>query len=245
MLKLSNVSKLFTKTVVIHPLNITIPSESTTVLIGPSGCGKSTILRLMIGLIHPNTGTVLFENTKLTSDNINLLRQRMGYVIQDGGLFPHLTARENIELMARYLNWNDFKISSRLSTLIELTHFPKNALSQYPTQLSGGQKQRVSLIRALMLDPDLLLLDEPLTALDPIVRFDLQTELKEIFDSLKKTVVLVTHDMGEAAFFSNSILLLRDGKVVQQGSFKDLLLKPADPFVTRFINAQRRAPNDY
>jgi osmoprotectant transport system ATP-binding protein len=193
----------------------------------------------MIGLIQPDTGTVSFEDTALTTSNIASLRHRMGYVIQDGGLFPHLTAQENIELMARHLSWDGSRIASRLSELVDLTHFPVDGLERYPVQLSGGQRQRVSLMRALMLDPHVLLLDEPLGSLDPMVRSDLQAELKSIFDTLKKTVVLVTHDMGEAGFFGNQILLLRDGGIVQQGTLAELVTTPSNPFVTRFVNAQR------
>ncbi len=239
MLELHAVSKCFGHTTAIRPLNLTIQPGSTTVLIGPSGCGKSTLLRLMIGLIQPDAGTVSFEGTALTQNNVLSLRQRMGYVIQDGGLFPHLTAQENIELMARHLSWDGSRLASRISELVEMTDFPPDALTRYPIQLSGGQQQRVSLIRALMLDPDVLLLDEPLGSLDPMVRSELQAELKSIFDTLKKTVVLVTHDMGEAGFFGNPILLLRDGNIVQQGPLAELVTMPTDPFVTRFVNAQR------
>jgi osmoprotectant transport system ATP-binding protein len=239
MLELRGVSKSFGSTHAIPSLDLVIPAGRTTVLIGPSGCGKSTLLRLMIGLIQPDAGTVSFEGTALTTDNVSSLRHRMGYVIQDGGLFPHLTAQENIELLARHLRWDGSRIASRLSELVELTHFPPDALTRFPVQLSGGQRQRVSLMRALMLDPHVLLLDEPLGALDPMVRSDLQAELKSIFDTLKKTVVLVTHDMGEAGFFGNPILLLRDGGIVQQGTLAELVTTPSDPFVTRFVNAQR------
>ncbi len=218
MLELRGVSKRFGQTTAIQPLDLEIPAGRTTVLIGPSGCGKSTLLRLMIGLIQPDAGAVSFEGTALTTKNILSLRRRMGYVIQDGGLFPHLTAQENIELMARHLRWDSSRLASRLTELVGLTHFPPDALTRFPVQLSGGQRQRVSLMRALMLDPHVLLLDEPLGSLDPMVRSDLQAELKSIFDALKKTVVLVTHDMGEAGFFGNPILLLRDGPIVQQGT---------------------------
>ena len=239
MLELRGVSKSFGSTHAIPSLDLVIPASRTTVLIGPSGCGKSTLLRLMIGLIQPDAGTVSFEGTALTADNVFSLRHRMGYVIQDGGLFPHLTAQENIELLARHLRWDGSRIASRLSELAGLTHFPPDALNRFPIQLSGGQRQRVSLMRALMLDPHVLLLDEPLGSLDPMVRSDLQAELKSIFDTLKKTVVLVTHDMGEAGFFGNPILLLRDGGIVQQGTLAELVTTPSDPFVTRFVNAQR------
>ncbi len=239
MLELRRVSKSFGQTMAIHPCDLKIPTGQTTVLIGPSGCGKSTLLRLMIGLTQPSTGEVFFDGDHLTPNNAMILRHRMGYVIQDGGLFPHLTAQENVELMARHLIWDDSRVASRLSELVGLTHFPVAGLTLYPGQLSGGQRQRVSLMRALMLDPHVLLLDEPFGSLDPMVRFELQTELKSIFETLKKTVVLITHDMGEAAFFGNPILLLRDGNVVQQGTLTDLVTTPADSFVTQFVNTHR------
>ena len=194
----------------------------------------------MLGLLWPDSGAVRFEGTPLTPANAPLLRRRMGYVIQDGGLFPHLTARGNVLLMARYLGRSDAELQPRLMKLTELTRFPADALDRYPVQLSGGQRQRVSLMRALMLDPAVLLFDEPLGALDPIIRSELQADLREIFQTLGKTVVMVTHDLSEAGYFGNSIVLLREGRVVQQGTLADLIHSPTDPFVTRFVNAQRR-----
>ncbi|MDP6952601.1 MAG: ATP-binding cassette domain-containing protein, partial [Alphaproteobacteria bacterium] len=166
-------------------------------------------------------------------------RRRMGYVVQGGGLFPHLTAHGNVALMARQLGWSRQRIDARLAALAELVRLPGEILSRYPAQLSGGQRQRVALMRALMLDPDVLLLDEPLGALDPMVRHDLQTDLRAIFRSLAKTVVLVTHDLGEAAYFGDRIVLLRDGEVVQSGTADDLVSRPAEPFVEAFVAAQR------
>jgi osmoprotectant transport system ATP-binding protein len=141
--------------------------------------------------------------------------------------------------MARYLEWDENRIEGRLTELTDLTHFPNDGLGRYPAQLSGGQQQRVSLMRALMLDPDVLLMDEPLGALDPIIRAGLQTDLRGIFQTLGKTVVMVTHDIGEAGFVGDEILLLRDGYIVQEGTLEALVRSPADPFVTSFINAQR------
>lgn len=160
-------------------------------------------------------------------------------MIQEGGLFPHLSAGDNVVLMARHLKWDSARIRKRLYDLAEIARFPIDGLSRFPAQISGGQRQRVSLMRALMLDPDALLLDEPLGALDPMIRAELQTDLRQIFQSLKKTVILVTHDMGEADFFGDLIVLLRDGEIVQTGSLGEFLLSPADPFVTHFISAQR------
>jgi osmoprotectant transport system ATP-binding protein len=241
VLELIDVSKSFDGTTAVRPTDLTIQSGSTTVLIGPSGCGKSTLLRLMIYLIQPDTGSVQFEGTPFTPEDVLELRHRMGYVIQDGGLFPHLSAADNVALLSRHLRWEESRIEARLNELAELTHFPVDGLQRFPAQLSGGQKQRVSLMRALMLDPQVLLLDEPLGALDPIVRSDLQADLREIFRSLEKTVVMVTHDIGEAGYFGDIVVLMRDGAILQQGSVQDLVDSPADPYVTRFINAQRSA----
>jgi osmoprotectant transport system ATP-binding protein len=141
--------------------------------------------------------------------------------------------------MARHLGRDRGETAERVAKLAELTRFPTDGLDRYPHQLSGGQRQRVGLMRALLLDPDALLLDEPLGALDPLVRADLQTELRDIFRSLGKTVVMVTHDLGEAAYFADLVVLLRDGQIVQMGSPADLWRRPADPFVTRFVQAQR------
>jgi len=239
MLRLDNVSKRFGNVVALEHLNLSIEPGRTTVLIGPSGSGKSSVLRLMTGLSQPDSGVVFFNSDRITPQNIERLRQRMGYVIQEGGLFPHLSAERNITLVARYLSWPRDKIEHRLDQLSELVQLPRETLRRYPLELSGGQRQRVSLMRAAMLDPDVLLLDEPLGALDPMIRFDLQNDLRRIFRTLGKTVVMVTHDMGEAAFFGDTIVLMRDGRIVQQGSVRDLLDTPADPFVERFIRAQR------
>ena len=239
MIELSGVSKAFGRTTALQSIDVVVAPEKTTVLIGPSGCGKSTVLRLMIGLIRPDNGTVRLQGAEVTPEVVLAVRQRMGYVIQEGGLFPHLTARQNITLMARHLTWDAGRIELRLEELSELTQFPTASLQRFPVQLSGGQRQRVSLMRALMLDPDVLLLDEPLGSLDPMMRSEMQAELKNIFRQLGKTVVMVTHDMAEAAFFGDCIVLMRAGAIIQQGTLHDLINAPGDPFVTNFINAQR------
>jgi osmoprotectant transport system ATP-binding protein len=239
MLELNQVSKSYSDVWALERCDLSIASGQTTVLIGPSGCGKSTILRLIIGLQIPDEGSIYFGGQLLEPARLPELRKRMGYVIQDGGLFPHLSARDNAALMARHLGWPDERIAKRINELADLTHFPTDALDRYPLQLSGGQKQRVSLMRALMLDPEMLLLDEPLGALDPMIRRDLQADLREIFTDLGKTVLMVTHDLGEAAFFGDTVVLLRDGRIVQQGAMEQLLREPEDDFVRRFIQAQR------
>jgi osmoprotectant transport system ATP-binding protein len=244
MIELKSVSKTFDGIRAVEAFDLIVEAGLTTVLIGPSGCGKSTLLRLMIGLIRADEGRIYFEGEEVAPDSVLRLRRKIGYVIQEGGLFPHLTARNNVTLMARHLKWDRDAIEGRLRRLADIALFPVDGLSRFPAELSGGQRQRVSLMRALMLDPDVLLLDEPLGALDPMIRADLQTDLKRIFRTLKKTVVLVTHDMGEAAFFGDLIVILRDGKTVQTGRLDELLRSPSDPFVTRFIKAQRSPLNE-
>ena len=239
MIDIDQVSKSYDGVRALHALSLHIRPRTTTVLIGPSGCGKSTILRLIIGLTSPDEGTVRFEGAVVEPENVRRQRLKMGYVIQEGGLFPHLTVRRNVSLMARQLGWDAERIDDRLAELCELVHLPTQRQHDYPAQLSGGQRQRVSLMRALMLDPDVLLLDEPLGALDPMIRSSLQEELKTIFAKLGKTVVLVTHDIGEAAFFADRIVLLRKGEIVQEGTPEDLIHHPSDPFVDEFIRAQR------
>jgi len=238
MLELRGVVKRFGEAQAVGPLSLAIPEGRTTVLIGPSGCGKSTLLRMLIGLAPPDEGEALFGGAPL-SGQLPEARRRTGYVIQDGGLFPHLTARENICLMPVHLGWTERAQAERVDSLAALTRFPAERLDAWPAELSGGQRQRVAIMRALALDPDVLLLDEPLGGLDPLVRRRLQDDLREIFRALSKTIVLVTHDMHEAAFFGDLIVLMRDGAVMQQGCIADLLEHPADPFVTEFIRAQR------
>jgi osmoprotectant transport system ATP-binding protein len=239
LVELVDVSKRFAEAPALHSTNLSIERGITTVLIGPSGCGKSTLLRLIIRLIEADTGSIEFAGATITEHNIDMLRRRIGYVIQEGGLFPHLTARANILLMARHLGKAESETTPRLAELCELTRFPKDLLARYPLELSGGQRQRVSLMRALMLSPELLLLDEPLGALDPLVRASLQKDLKDIFARLQQTALLVTHDLAEAAYLGEEIVLMNEGRIVQQGSIVDLREKPADEFVSEFINAQR------
>ncbi len=239
MISVENVSKVYRGQTALAPTSLQFPQGKTTVLIGPSGCGKSTLLRLMVGLIPPDTGQVILDGGALTPQNAEQQRHGIGYVIQDGGLFPHLTAERNVTLLARHLGKPETEINARVSKLADLVQMQRDSLDRYPANLSGGQRQRVGLMRALMLDPPLLLLDEPLGALDPITRSELQTQLKDIFSRLGKTVILVTHDMGEAAFFGDRIVLMRTGSIVQQGTIRDLLERPAESYVADFIRAQR------
>jgi osmoprotectant transport system ATP-binding protein len=241
MIELKGVFKSYASQVALEKLDLSIASGRTTVLIGPSGCGKSTLLRLMIGLIEPDSGTIAIEGKELTPETVLEVRRGLGYVTQDGGLFPHLTARRNVDLIARYLRWDQGRIDDRVAELADLTRFPRDGQDRFPAQLSGGQKQRASLMRALMLDPRVILLDEPMGALDPMVRADLQADLRAIFRSLEKTVVMVTHDLAEAGWFGDEILLMRDGRIIQRGTLRQLVEDPVEPFVTQFVSAQRQA----
>jgi osmoprotectant transport system ATP-binding protein len=241
LVRLVDVSKQFgVESPALRRTDLTIARGKTTVLIGPSGCGKSTLLRLIIGLLEPDNGHVEFDGHTIRPETIGGVRHRIGYVIQEGGLFPHLTARENVELIAKHLRRPGEEINSRVLELCHLTRFPEDALPRYPIELSGGQRQRVSLMRALVLSPELLLLDEPLGALDPLVRASLQQDLEEIFTRLRQTVLMVTHDLAEAAYLADTIVLMHEGTIVQEGSMADLRERPANPFVTEFINAQRQ-----
>lgn len=238
-IKLQQIYKSYGNINALNDISLDIDDGRTTVLIGSSGSGKSTLIRIIIGLVKKDSGEVILNNREISSINLLEMRKQMGYVIQDGGLFPHLTAKKNVSLIAEYVGWEKKEIDRRISELADLTKFPLDGLGRYPAELSGGQKQRVSLMRALMLDPKILLLDEPLGALDPLIRYDLQEDLKKIFTELKKTVILVTHDLNEAGFFGDKIVLLMNGSIVQIGTVKDFIEKPRNEFVTKFITAQR------
>lgn len=227
--------------VALGPIDLAIDEGSTTAIIGPSGSGKSTLLRLLNGLVPPDAGEVRFRGEPLRAERLPEIRRQIGYVVQGGGLFPHLDAEGNVALVAHFLRWDQGRIDARITELAGIARLPRDALRRFPSQLSGGQAQRVSLMRALMLDPAVLLLDEPLGALDPMTRFELQQDLRDAFARLRKTMVLVTHDLAEAAFLAERLVLLREGAIVQQGPAEDLVKAPADPFVARFVRAQRPA----
>ncbi len=240
MIELAGVSKRYGATTALSSLSIRFGDHETTALIGPSGCGKSTLLRMIVGLVEPDTGVVEVDGERLTARTEQQIRRKIGYVIQDGGLFPHWTCRQNVVVMAAHLKTPPADIEQRVRELCEVTRLPAEMLDRYPAELSGGQRQRVGLMRALMLRPNILLLDEPLAALDPLVRSALQDDLKRLFETFGQTVVMVTHDMGEAAYLAGRIVLMREGSIVQDGSLEDFQIRPAEPFVAEFLNAQRR-----
>lgn len=239
MLQVRGLTKHYKTQAALDNVSLRLASGLTHILIGSSGSGKSTLLRAILGLISGDTGEVLFDGTDVRKMTAEFRAERMGYVPQEGGLFPHFTAYENVALIAKSRGWTSQKIEARMRELTELVALDKSLLDKYPRQLSGGQRQRVSIMRATFLNPEMLILDEPLGALDPLIRAELQTELKSIFAKLKKTVVLVTHDLGEAAYLGDSLTLMHEGRVVQTGSLNDLVTRPATAFVSKFINAQR------
>ncbi|MEM6792565.1 MAG: ATP-binding cassette domain-containing protein [Acidobacteriota bacterium] len=239
MLKLTRVSKSIGSTIAVDRVDLEVCRGQTVALIGPSGCGKSTLVRLMIGLLRPDRGRIEVDGEQLSARSLTSIRGRIGYVIQSGGLFPHLTARENAALQAQHAGLEASAIERRLAELLELTQLGDGLLERYPAELSGGQRQRFSLVRALMLEPEILLLDEPLGALDPMIRADLQEDLKSIFEVLGAAVVLVTHDLAEADFFTDRLLLMDGGRLIQEGSFRELRGQPASELVQRFVSAHR------
>ena len=243
MLALEGVTVRFGETLALDDVSLAFAGGRTTVLVGPSGCGKSTILRLFAGLVAATEGEVRVDGAPFpVAAALAGFRRRLGYVIQEGGLFPHMTAGANVTLLARHLGRPADWIDRRVAELCQLVDLETALLGRYPRRLSGGQRQRIALMRGLMLDPDILLLDEPMGALDAITRYDLQADLKAIFARLGKTVILVTHDLGEAAFFADRLVLMGHGHIVQQGNVDDLLRRPANDFVRRFVAARRDLP---
>ena len=220
---------------------MTLEPLKTTALIGPSGCGKSTLLRVLTGLLNPQSGRLLLNGQEVRPSDWPALRKKIGYVIQDGGLFPHLTGRENVVLAAKFQGWNESDLQKRCDELADLTHLTRDTLNRFPGELSGGQRQRISLMRALFLSPEILFLDEPMRALDPFLRYELRSELKEIFNHTRITVVIVTHDLAEARSLGHRIHLLNEGRIIQSGEFDEFISSPADPFVSRFFRSAQES----
>lgn len=237
--EIQSVSKSFNSTTILNDISIRVPMGVSHVLLGSSGSGKSTLLKAALGIVPSDAGHFFLSGEALDFKVRSQWLHKLGYVPQDGGLFPHLTAKQNIILVAQTLKWEHRRIAQRLDEVQEIVALEPELLLRFPRELSGGQKQRVALMRAIFLDPAAILLDEPLGALDPIVRSEVQSRLKEVFQRLKKAVVLVTHDISEAVFLGDQISLLKDGRILQSGTFTELLKNPSDPYVSQFINAQR------
>lgn len=224
---------------VLKDISLEIPQGRLAVLIGPSGCGKTTMLQLINRLINPVSGSIYLNGVDIRSIDPVELRRGIGYVIQEIGLFPHMTIEQNIETVPRLLKWPEEKRRSRTRELLQLVGMDEQYLGRYPSSLSGGQQQRIGLLRALAAEPPVILMDEPFGALDPITREALQDEIKRLQSKLKKTIVFVTHDMDEAIKLADLIILMKDGAVVQAASPEGLLSDPANEFVEQFIGKRR------
>jgi len=242
MITLTALSKRFANSAApaVDALSLDIGAGEICVLIGPSGCGKTTTMRMINRMVEPDSGTIVVGDRDVTRIDPVELRRSIGYVIQQVGLFPHMTIAENIATVPRLLGWHQAQIDKRVDELLDRVHMdPARDRSRYPRELSGGQKQRVGVARALAADPPVMLMDEPFGALDPITRASLQDEFLRILRDLKKTIVFVTHDIDEAIRMGTRIAIMRAGKLVQYDTPEVILARPADPFVESFVGADR------
>ena len=238
--ELREVTRRYGDTVAVDHLSLTIPAGRICVLIGPSGCGKTTSLRMVNRLIEPTSGEILIDGQNNLKEDPTQLRRRIGYVIQQVGLFPHQTIGENVATVPKLLGWPEQRIRARVDELLSLIGFdPARMRDRYPSQLSGGERQRVGVARALAAEPPLMLMDEPFGAVDPIVRERLQNEFLQLHNTLAITVIFVTHDIDEAIKLGDRVAIMRSGKLVQYAPPGELLARPADDFVAQFVGSDR------
>jgi osmoprotectant transport system ATP-binding protein len=239
--ELSNVEKSFGDAVVIEDISVALPRNLTTALVGESGSGKSTLLQIINGLVVPDAGEVWLDGQPLDYSDLPRLRRRMGYAVQGAGLFPHMTIEGNVTLVAKLAGWSAAEVRARYEYLLGLLELPLEFSERFPHSLSGGQQQRVSLCRAMMLNPPLMLLDEPFSALDPITRKSIHTEFLRLQRAESRSIILVTHDMSEAVKLAQHLVILREGRIVQQGEVDAVWTAPADDYVARlFAGADRQ-----
>ncbi|MEY9867496.1 osmoprotectant transport system ATP-binding protein [Peribacillus sp. B2I2] len=240
MLKIENVSKIYKGgKKAVKNISLDIKKGEFICFIGPSGCGKTTTMKMINRLIEPSEGKILINGENIMDKDPVELRRQIGYVIQQIGLFPHMTILENITLVPKLLKWNDQKKKERALELLQLVDMGPEYLERYPYELSGGQQQRIGVLRALASNPPLILMDEPFGALDPITRDALQEEFKNLQRTLDKTIVFVTHDMDEAIKLADRIVILKAGEIVQVGTPDEILRNPANEFVEEFIGKDR------
>lgn len=242
LIRFENVSKTYRGQTqeVVHDINMVIPKGQIVVLIGPSGCGKTTCLKMINRLVKLSSGHIYIDGEDIMNKDPIQLRRNMGYVIQQTGLFPHFTVRQNIEIIPTLQKTDKEVIAERTKKLMDMIGLdPDEYLDRYPTQLSGGQMQRVGVARAFATDPEIILMDEPFSAVDPITRSQLQDELLFLQANMKKTIVFVTHDMDEAIRLADKICILNDGVIVQYDTPEKIMKEPADDYVARFVGPNR------
>jgi len=239
MIKVEHLSKHFGKVKAVDDISFRVNEHETLVLLGTSGCGKTTTLKMLNRLIDPTAGNIYINNKNILEQQPEILRRGIGYVLQNNGLFPHYTVGENIAIVPQLLKWDKKQTENRVSELLEKLHLSKDYLNVYPNELSGGQQQRVGLARALIADPEVLLMDEPFGALDNVTKAKIHAEFKALDELKRKTIVMVTHDVQEAFELGDRICLMDAGKIVQQGTPIDLLFKPKNKFVRDFLKEQR------
>jgi len=240
LIKFENISKKFKNTTVLSDVSFEIEKGKLVAIIGESGCGKTTTLKMINGLITPTSGKIYINNEDISTKNVIDLRRNMGYVIQQTGLFPHMTIRENIELIPKVQNKNPEDIKQQTYNLMDMVGLDCDKfLNRYPVELSGGQQQRVGVARAFATNPDIILMDEPFSALDPITRSSLQDELVNLQSKLKKTIIFVTHDMDEAIKISDKMCIMDKGKIIQYDTPENILKNPVNDFVSQFVGKKR------
>lgn len=240
MVEFKNITKVFKHKTIIQNINFTVNKGEFVVLIGPSGCGKTTTLKMINKLIPPTSGNIYVNGKDILTEDVIKLRRNMGYVIQQTGLLPHMTVGENIGLIPKLEKWEESKILERTMELLKMVGMePEQYLDRYPCELSGGQQQRVGVARAFATNPEIILMDEPFSALDPITRNQLQDELFNLQQEFKKTIVFVTHDMDEALKLADRICIMKDGHILQLDTPENILKKPANIFVEEFIGKNR------
>ena len=229
------VSKKFGELVVFNELSLALPSGQTTAIVGASGSGKTTLLQMVNALERPDSGSLQVFGEPIPQHQLQQFRHRIGYAVQGAGLFPHLSARDNVTLVARLLGWSEQLIQQRFAELLQAMALPANVADRPPRELSGGQQQRLGLCRALMLSPDMLLLDEPFSAVDPVTRLGLYERFEEVQQMHAVSTLLVTHDIREARRLADVLVVLDQGRIVQSGSPDDVFADPASPYVERLI----------
>jgi len=240
LIEFKNVSKSFNGREILKDINITIQDKELVVFIGPSGCGKTTTLKMINKLLTPTSGEILIDGKKIGDQNTIKLRRNMGYVIQQAGLLPHLTIGDNIALIPSIEKMEKDKLHTKVIELLKLVGLdPDIYIDKYPNQLSGGEQQRVGVARAFVMDPDVILMDEPFSALDPITKTQLQDEVFNIQQNYKKTIIFVTHDMDEALKLGDRICIMNGGHVVQFDTPSEILKNPVNDFVSDFVGKNR------